>query len=545
MDRRRPTAGVLTLGLLALVAVLGGLSLIKGGFYIGKHEGDTLHLAELVLRMGQGEWPHLDFMTPIGVLAIAPMALFVALGQGFGHAIVLSQILVALVLLPATVWIATSRLRGVWAWLYGAFVMVLCLALVHGEANVAVSISMHYNRWAWAITYLLLPVVMIAPARERPWPDGAILGLGVAALALIKVTYVVAVFPGLLIGLIARRWWRTTAVAAAAGLLAAGLLTALAGPEFWLAYVADLRTVASTDIRPNPGESLAAVVASPAWFGASFTLLAVIVFLRQARRMTEGMVLLFLMPGLFYITYQNYGNDPQWLMLVAILALALRPDTPVRNRLGWDMGQALGFAGAAAIAFGLGSALNLAYSPLRHAATDTAKMAPLLSRLPAHADVRAYENRIYGINTSLAADGPDTPFAAYRPRAERKDLTEFGGRTWGDCEMAGGLDAYFEVVADDLAGAGYAGRAIGAADLFSGFWMYGDFRPVRGAAPWNYGVPSGFRNADFIVLPLCPFAAQVETELLKSMTRDGWGIRVERKTPVYWLLAVTPPRSSP
>ena len=125
-------------GFLALVlVVLGGLPLLKGAFYIGKHEGDTMHLAELVMRMANGQWPHLDFMTPIGVLAIAPMAIFLREGAGFGHAIFYSQILVAVLLLPAVLRVATSRMTGPWPWAYGGFVMLLCLALVHGEADQA------------------------------------------------------------------------------------------------------------------------------------------------------------------------------------------------------------------------------------------------------------------------------------------------------------------------------------------------------------------------------------------------------------------------
>ena len=540
MDGRRTNLPGLALFLLALVAVIGAIELAKGGFYIGKHEGDTIHLAELVLRMADGQLPHRDFMTPIGVLAIAPMSLFVALGQGFGHAILWSQILVALVLLPATLWVAASRLRGIWPWVYGGFVMILCLALVHGEANMAVSISMHYNRWAWAIVYLMVPLVMIAPAREHPLPDGLILGLGAAVLLLVKVTYG-AVFPALLIALVAPRWWRTLAVATVAALAVAALLTLVAGPDFWLAYLGDLRSVASTDIRPNPGEPLSSVLASPQSIGANLALIAAVIFLRQSGRMTEGMVLLFLMPGFFYITYQNYGNDPQWLWLLAILVAALRPAVGTTNGRGWDMHRALGYVGVLALAFGLGSALNLAYSPLRHLAIDTTKMVPLLSGLPAHHDVYALEDRLYGVNTNMAADLPGSPFAAYRPRADRKDIIAFGGQDWGNCEMSGGMIAYFEVVAKDLAEAGYAGKSIGAMDLFSGFWMFGDVKPVTGAAPWNYGVASGLANADYVVLPLCPFATQIESGLLKSMTEGGWTLDVVRKTPVYWLLAVRSP----
>ena len=136
----RPRTAALTAFLALAIVILGGVPLLKGALYLEKHEGDTLHLAELVLRMARGEWPHLDFMTPIGVLAIAPIAVFVKAGAGIGHAIFYSQILVAVLLLPAVLRVATSRLTGPWPWAYGGFVMLLCLALVHGEAESSVSI---------------------------------------------------------------------------------------------------------------------------------------------------------------------------------------------------------------------------------------------------------------------------------------------------------------------------------------------------------------------------------------------------------------------
>ena len=37
------------------VLVFGGLPLMKGAFYLGKHEGDAMHLADLVLRMADGQ----------------------------------------------------------------------------------------------------------------------------------------------------------------------------------------------------------------------------------------------------------------------------------------------------------------------------------------------------------------------------------------------------------------------------------------------------------------------------------------------------------
>ncbi|MEL7117621.1 MAG: hypothetical protein AAGP08_18885, partial [Pseudomonadota bacterium] len=187
---------VVFLFILVVIAGMGGIALLKGGFYVAKHEGDTLHLLQIVFRMADGEWPHLDFMTPIGVLAFAPIAAFVNAGFGVGAAILWAQIAVALGLALPTFWAAYTRFSNGLAYLFALTVMVLCLALVHGQTDQLVSISMHYNRWAWAVSYIVV-VLAVLPAMRggTGLVDGVILGLGLAALALCKVTYFVAFAP--------------------------------------------------------------------------------------------------------------------------------------------------------------------------------------------------------------------------------------------------------------------------------------------------------------------------------------------------------------
>lgn len=521
--------------LLLVVLIFGGAPLLKGAFYIGKHEGDTLHMAEIVLRMARGEWPHLDFMTPIGVLAMAPIALFVKLGAGLGHAIFYAQILVALILLPAAVRVVGSRIPGRIGWAYGAFVMILCLALVHGEAERSVSISMHYNRWSWAIAYLIVPLVMLAPieGQSRPKLDGIIIGLGLAALLLIKTTYFISLAPTMAIGLLVRRWWCVAGYAVLAGLAVAAAVTALAGPQFWLAYLGDLLTVAQSDVRPQPGEPLAAVAGAPAFMGASLALLAAVIFLRQAGRMTEGLLLMVLAPGLIYIVYQNYGNDPQWLLMLAMLAFVLRPAAGTVNGFGWDLRQGLSVCAILALAFGFPSAMNLTYSPFRHLFADVEKTKPLLPGQPQHADILTKAARIYGVMELREGDDEGSPYFAYRPISEPADVAVLNGEKLPYCEQQSGFIATFEVMAHDLEQAGYAGKTFLITDLFSSLWLFGDFPPTKGAAPWYYGGLSGIENADYVIIPLCPSANKVRVGMLKSLDKAGYTLTEVRRTPVY------------
>lgn len=540
-----PKLGRLTAGLALVLIVLGGMPFLKGGFYLGKHEGDTLQLAELVLRMVDGQIPHYDFMTPIGILAIAPMALFVYLGQGLGYAIFSAQLLVGVLLLPAVIRVGFSRLSGFWPYAYGAVVLLFCVALVHGEAQRAVSISMHYNRWAWAIAYIIIPLAILSPVRSpRPTLDGALIGIGLAFLVLLKVTYFVSLAPGIAIAILARRNWRMMAAAILGGLAVAAVVTLILGPQFWLAYMRDLATVAGSETRPEPGEPFGVTIASPPFMGASLALIATVIFLRQAGRAVEGMVLLFLMPGFFYIVYQNWGNDPQWLMLVGMLALILRPEPGSVNGWGIDLRDALRITGILALAFGAPSTINLLYSPFRHAATDTKDMVRLLPRLKGQDDIFTFEPRLYKADLRLADDGAGQDFAAYRKRGQRKDGTKLNGEALPECELETGMSAWFETVSDDLTQAGFGGKAILGTDLFSLYWAFGDFKPVKGAAPWYYGGLSGVENADYLVVPMCPGQGTIRDEMLKNLQDGGWTLTEVRRTPLYILVAPIKPSAA-
>ena len=538
----------------ALVAVLAGLALGSGVFIAGKHEGDTLHLADLVLRMAEaGQIPHFDFMTPLGILSIWPIAVMVKAGLGLGMAFHAAQLAFALLLFGPVLRVASSRLPGVLAWLYAGYVLVLCLALVHGEGHPALSASMHYNRWAWALAYVALPLAMLDPVGpRRPLLDGAILGLALAAMALVKVTYFAAFFPAVLVALIARREGRMLGVALLAGLAVVAAGTALLGVEFWFAYLRDLLSVASSETRAAPGLSLGELISGPTHMLGSFTLLATVILLRQAGRMTEGLVLLLLVPGFLYVTYQNFGNDPQWLVFLALLALALRPEGLATNGFGWRLKSALLVAGVIALALGSASALNMAMSPLRLFMSDPAGFTPLLSQRPAHDDLLVAPARVYRVSMNVAGADQVPLYSAWTERAQAlaSALAEDGdapapdptapdllnGEALAACEMGTGYNAWFESTAQTLAGAGHSGARVLVADLFSALWLYGDFQPVRGGAPWYYAGTPGLDQADFVLVPLCPTNLAHRREILGAIEAAGWRLDEVMRSETFILL---------
>jgi hypothetical protein len=514
-----------------------GAALLKGGFYIGKHEGDTLHMLEIVMRMAEGQWPHLDFMTPIGVLAFAPIALFLKLGFPVGKSIFLAQGLVALVFLPAVWWVSYSRLRGFAAYLFGLFVLVLITALVAGEAQRSVSISMSYNRWSWAAAFVAITLAVVpARGRARPLADGVIIGLAMAALALMKMTYFASFLVPVVVAMALRGSFRAMFWALVAGLSVAAVITLSAGFEYWAAYLKDLLTVAASDIRPNPGEPFGAVLGAPAYLGASLALIAGVILLRQAGEAVGGLVLLLLTLGFFYVTYQNYGNDPQWLLLLGVLLIAFLPRLEIRNGLGWDMRTALKVNAAIALAFAAPSFFNLAYSPFRHLNTDVADYSPLVPGNPRTADLFAANTRIARLDAKIPLPGDMPGREVYDELAEREPPTVFNGEELPDCSLDKGMAAWFSLTVKDLEQAGLAqGRRVFAADLLSSEWLFGSFEPLVGGAPWYYGGLPGIESADYLLVPLCPIIPKSRDIILKNIEDAGLAFAEIRRTPFYIL----------
>lgn len=534
----RPNPAVLMGILVATLVLLGGAAVLKGGFYIGKHEGDTLHMMQIVFRMAEGQVPHRDFMTPIGGLAFAPIALFVKSGMGIGMATLWSQVLMAALILPAVWWVAMSRLSPYLAAFFGIVVMVLMLALVHGEAQRSVSISMHYNRWAWGAAFVAILAAIVPPVHPRSGLiDGIIIGLMACVMVLIKVTYFAAFALPVVLALILTKQTRALIVALLTGAVAAGAITLWLGPDFWLAYLGDLLTVSGSEVRPQPGEPLSAVVGAPAYLGGSLVAIMGVILLRQARADVGGLVLLTLLPGFFYVTYQNFGNDPQWILLLAVLLLALRPQGEVTNAMGWNMRGALNICAAMALALGAPSFFNLAYSPFRHFNVDVSTYAPLLPRGGIHKDLQGAALRVERVDGRVALDAPGMALAAYANADHREDPPQFMGETFATCNVELGLPTVFDAISQDLEQAGFAGGTrIFAADLFSSYWLFGDFEPLVGGAPWYYGGLPGYASADYLLIPICPVVQDVQAQVLQAIEAEGTdGLSEIRRTDLYIL----------
>ena len=547
-DKPDPKAGkmtksktaALTAFLFAILAAMGGASVLKGGLYIGKHEGDTLHLMQIVFRMADGQIPHLDFMTPIGALAFWPIAMLLKSGLGIGMAVIWSQVIAALIFLPMLVWVALSRLSPWLGALFGLFVMVLLLALVHGEAQRSVSISMHYNRLAWAAAFVAIVTALIPPAnnlgRGRAGIDGIIIGLMVCVMVMIKMTYFVSFAVPIVVALLMTGQGRAVLYAVLTGVVVAGTITVFAGFEYWIAYAQDLLEVAVSEVRSAPGEPLSAVMGAPAYLGGSMAAMVGVIFLRQAQVATGGLVLLLLIPGFFYVTYQNFGNDPQWLLLLAILLLALRDQAAdVVNGWGWNLRDGLVLVAAVALALTAPSFFNLAYSPYRHVNIDVTGYVPILPRGGVHTDLQSLDLRVNRVDARIALDGNVAGLPAY---PDRDEPPVFKGETLPICSVELGLPMVMDAIVRDLEDAGLArGKSLFAADVFSSHWLFGALEPMDQGAPWYYGGLPGIEDADYLLVPLCPVVQEVQRQILETIEERGDAISMTeiRRTELYIL----------
>jgi len=518
----RPSAGAYLVFLVVVLILQASLLLGKGVLLLDQHEGDALHLMQIILRMGAGEWPHLDFTTPIGILAFAPISWLISLGIGAGSAIMGGMVLFALVLLPLIWWVGYSRLSTVLALLFGAFLIVLATALVYGGDTEVSSISMYYNRWAWAAGALLVVLVMVPPGRENDTVDGLVVGLALSFLALSKITFFAALLPGVLLALLLRRKWRALVVAALVGVLVIGAMTALGGVQYWLAYMNDLRLVAASGIRPQPSASLAALLIGPGFLAANLALIAGIVLLRQAGQTAEGVILLIFAPGFVYITYQNWGNDPKWLFLLAILMLSLRPDRHINNGLGWNVGQAMGAVALVSGALILPSVFNLTFSDFRHARMSREGFFQVL---PGHknGDIAMKASRMYAPARRAAFSLRDQKLQALVQKSTSRSQDSLFGQPLNKCKLEMGLVGVLHQMARDLEKVkGIAGKSVFTADTFSNLWLFGSTVPLKGGAPWYYGGNAGMDRADFVLVPLCPVTPRARTLVLNEIRqREG------------------------
>ncbi|MCH2077689.1 MAG: hypothetical protein MK180_12575 [Rhodobacteraceae bacterium] len=510
---------------IALVALWGAMAValvLPGALSITKHSGDALHMIAIMERLAQGQLPHLDFQTPIGILAFWPIALLVKVGLSVGQAFLISQVFLGALFGGAALAMARRRVSATFSGGLAAIVVILTMALVHGEADIAVSVSMHYNRWAWALAFIAVFSAFLPPVTGGRW-EGPVLGVIMASLALMKVTYFVVFAPLVVLGMLMTGQRQALFFALLTGLLVAGALTLLLGVGYWAAYVSDLLTVASSNIRAQPGLDLAQVFTAPAYLAGTAVAFISVIVLRRGGFEVEGFLVLLLALAGTYVTYQNFGNDPQWWALLALLLVIWAVEAPVSGPK-----VPLTVCAGALAAMIAPSFVNMGVSPFRHVAIDQADYLPLLAGGDRHQDLlvsRVKANRIRG---DIALEG----YRAFNPKPG-PEPTVFKGETLPDCRTEP-VAGYFGTIAADLRDRGLAqGKAIFAIDILNPYWLYGDHPPLPGGTPWYYNGLPGAAEGGLVLLPSCPILTRVRGIIAEQL--EDWPMTEVARTELYTL----------
>ena len=511
--------------LLGLIVVFGGLSLARGALFVDRHEGDTLHLIEIITRMNMGQWPHIDFVTPLGVMSFLPIVAFMWAGFGVGLSVLLGQVAFALAAVLPIWWAGRSRLDAPVAFAFGGAMIIMSLAMVHGEAATNVSMSMHYNRWSWVLAFVAVLIATLDPKTKASQPlDGLVLGLTMSFFILAKVTYGVAFAPALIVALILRKQWQAMGMGIGVVALCLALITALGGLSFWDAYVGDLLLVSGSDIRPRAGFDWATLLSAPAFAIGNIVLIAAIILCRKGEDPRMGLILILLTPAFLYVTYQNYGNDPKWLLLLAILLVTVS-QRPVM------LGLALVAASLIAPSY-----LNMAVSPLRHLLLKDKEFTQVFETA-SHGDFYSPTDRFWRVQTRRPLVFAEAEFTYLNDLADHEGSPEFQGEKLPICLQELGLFGTMRAIAKDLSDQGLsAGKTVFTADTFGNFWLFGDLEPTQFGAPWYYGNLSGFANADYLMVPVCPANPRAFRSILKDLNaREGDDLTEIRRTELYIL----------
>jgi hypothetical protein len=500
------------------------------------HEGDLLHMLDAALRMVDGERPHLDFMTPIGLLGFAPVAAFLAAGFTVGKAGLLASLAMLAAMLPAVWWVASTRLSKGQAYAFGAIIVFLMTGLAYGGGSTVLSLSMYYNRWGWAITFLLLITALFAPQKNmaEKWVAPLVIGGGMAALLMLKVTFFVPLLPALIILMLVQKKAGLLARAIAVALVIGLGLLAWLGVDFFLAYIEDLVAVTrDSSGRTYASASLFMMLLSPDGLVATLVLFASILMFRSSKQDEQGLVVFILAPVFIYITYQNWGNDPKWLLFLVLYLWANLPQRGEVAAFGLPARQTGHVLAVVAFVTILPSLIALAISAPREAMANSSQ-ASYLELRGGVSDIWLPKEHMSTIIRMATIEG--------QPRMNPETALDINGFRFPDCvsgvtlvpayaAMAGEIEALDEV----------QGKPVLMADVLNPIWMMADIGRVAGAAPWYYGDAAGLEGADYLAVPICARKPNLRAAMVKQAMAQGYKLNEVYRSEMLVLYAMVKP----
>jgi hypothetical protein len=241
-------AAAATVGMLALLAAP---LLLSSHVYVNSMIHDLFIPLDSALRMSQGQWPHVDFYTPIGAGYYVVLGLAASL-VGTGVSVVpWAAFLPAPLIAGAAWWAGRTRLASPFRM---ALVAYLALLMFSPRTLGAMDVSYlaTYNKHGWALAGLVAFIVLIQPAqrsRRDANIEGAILAFATLFAFYLKVTYFGLCGAFLLYAFVANRGQRLIAFGAGASTLGVlGLISLVTNHN--ARYLADLQRAAASVADP-------------------------------------------------------------------------------------------------------------------------------------------------------------------------------------------------------------------------------------------------------------------------------------------------------
>ena len=162
--------------------------------YITAALQDNLVFFDCAHRIFEGQLPHLDFHSPLGLLFFVIPYLGLELSGSYGGALPAATSLTLVLLTPVMIYILASRFRYYIAIPVALYLILLVtVPTILGDNVSSLTFAMWYNRLAWVIFVLLILMYMPSYMQRRALMivDGLVAGALLACLVYLKVTYAV------------------------------------------------------------------------------------------------------------------------------------------------------------------------------------------------------------------------------------------------------------------------------------------------------------------------------------------------------------------
>jgi hypothetical protein len=312
---------------------------------------------------------------------------------------------------------------------------------------------------------------------------------------------------------------KTLLVALIAALAVLSVITFVEGPGYWVAYFSDLQAVVGSANRAAPGANWTTLILSPSGLPATLCIVALIYFSARIDRRDLGATMLMFFAAFTFINWQNYGNDPVWLALVALVAWLLSKTSRGSGARG------LRLTAVAAFALILPVLLNILWSPVRHLTLPNTMAQPFL---PGEDGLRMVTARA------------ETAFAkSVLIASEDQEPTQFMGEVLPDCELTGGLVATLRRDAEALKTLEPGiNRQPLVADLFQAHWLFADLSPLKGGTPWYYDGLPGIADATHVMIPDCAADLRARARVTELVEASGLELAKVGQTEAFRLYRI-------